>query len=186
MSESDARIGRVMRGLLPETAVRRQFGEPAVLAERMVHHQTPGVSVAVIHNGRLEWARGFGVKEWGAPDPVTEETLFQAGSISKPVFALAVMRLVQTGKLDLDADVNDYLTTWRIPANGDGQSRVTLRQLLGHTAGLTVEGFPGYLASTQLPSMVQILDGKPPANSPPIRSTRLRLTTSAMLWCWIG
>jgi CubicO group peptidase (beta-lactamase class C family) len=135
----------------------------------MTHYETPGVSVAVIHNGRLEWARGFGVREWGAPDPVTDETLFQAGSISKPVFALAVMSLVQSGKLDLDADVNHYLTTWKIPANGDGQPRVTLRQLLSHTAGLTVDGFPGYLRSAPLPSLTQILNGQPPANSPPVR-----------------
>ncbi|MDQ0169326.1 CubicO group peptidase (beta-lactamase class C family) [Paenibacillus tundrae] len=70
----------------------------------------PGVSIAVIHDFKLDWAQGFRVCEAGKPEPVTEKTLFQAASVSKPIFAVAVMRLVQEGKLDLERDVNDYLT----------------------------------------------------------------------------
>jgi CubicO group peptidase (beta-lactamase class C family) len=98
--------------------------------------------------------------KWDAPD-----TLFQAASISKPVFALAVMRLVQEGQLNLDEDVNTYLTSWRISAIENWQPRITLRQLLSHTAGLTVHGFPGYRSSQRLPNTVQILNGEPPANT---------------------
>ncbi len=164
-AEVEARIDRVINGLLPETDVANRYGPKASLKERMAHYHTPGVSIAVVNDGRVEWARGFGVKEWGKPDPVTDETIFQAGSISKPIFAMAVMRLVQDGKLDLDRDVNRYLKSWKVPANESWQPRVTLRQLLSHTAGLTVHGFPGYARSEKIPTVAEILDGRPPANT---------------------
>ncbi len=97
---TEARVLRVLRGLLPETAFRGRYGPPAALAERMAYYHTPGVSLAVVNDGRIEWARGFGVREHGRPEPVTERTLFQAGSISKPIFALAVMRLAQEGRVN--------------------------------------------------------------------------------------
>lgn len=167
-AEIEARIERVVSGLLPETAVRNRFGPKATLKERMAYHHTPGLSIAVIHDGRIEWARGFGVRERGRTEPVTEGTLFQAGSISKPVFALAVMRLVEEGKLDLDEDVNRYLTSWKVPASGGWQPRVTLRQILGHSAGLTVHGFPGYTTTEPRPSVVDVLNGRPPSNTPAV------------------
>src|SRR5688500_2634038 len=165
---TEARVQRVVRGLLPDTAFRNRYGPPASLAERMAHYQTPGVSVACVHDGRIEWARAFGVREHGRSEPVSERTLFQAGSISKPIFALGVMRLVQDGRLDLDEDVNRYLTSWRVPPNGAWQPRVTLRQILSHSAGLTVHGFPGYGVEEKLPSVVQILNGESPANTRPV------------------
>jgi CubicO group peptidase (beta-lactamase class C family) len=161
----EARVQRVLGGLLPETAVRNRYGPPASLTDRMAYYNTPGVSIAVVNDGRIEWARGIGVRERGRPGPVTERTLFQAGSISKPIFALAVMRLVQEGRLDLDEDVNRYLTSWKVPANDAWQPQVTLRQLLGHSAGLTVHGFPGNGFEETLPSLVQVLNGEPPANT---------------------
>ena len=162
-------IEQVITHLLPETALKYQFGPPSRLAERMAYYKTPGVSIAVIHDFSIEWARGFGVRTWGTAEPIQEQTLFQAGSISKPIFALAVLRLVQAQQLDLDADVNAYLTSWQVPANAGWQPRVTLRQLLSHAAGLTVHGFPGYLRSEPLPTVPQILDGQPPANTPAVR-----------------
>jgi CubicO group peptidase (beta-lactamase class C family) len=101
-------------------------------------------------------------------DAVTATTPFQAGSISKPVFALAVMRLVEQGTLDLDADVNGYLSAWRVPANGGWQPRITLRQLLSHIAGTTVHGFRGYPASGPWPTPLEVLQGVPPANTPEV------------------
>ena len=80
----EARIERIVNGLLPETEFSDRYGPPATLKDRMAHDFTPGVSVAVINEGRLEWARGFGVRERGGAEPVTAATLFQAGSISKP------------------------------------------------------------------------------------------------------
>src|ERR1043166_3612680 len=143
--EIEHRIERVISGLLPETAFINRYGAKAALKERMAFYHTPGVSIAVVNHYKIEWARGFGLKEWGKRAPVTEMTLFQAGSISKPIFALAVMRLIEEARLDLDEDVNRYLTSWKVPPNGSWQPRITLRQLLSHSAGLTVHGFPGYL-----------------------------------------
>jgi len=171
MNTTAEQIEQVINGLLPATHLTNQYAAPTTLAARMAHCQAPGVSIAVIHNYEIAWARGFGLCTAGRPAPVTPATLFQAASISKPVFALAVMRMVEAGILDLDEDVNHYLTTWQVPANGDWQPRVTLRQLLSHTAGLTVHGFPGYpnSAGQRIPTVSQILDGQPPANTDSVR-----------------
>jgi CubicO group peptidase (beta-lactamase class C family) len=140
------------------------------LSEMMARFHIPGVSIAVIHNGSIEWARGFGLRQIDGNKPVDAETLFQAGSISKPVAALAALHLVQAGKLSLDADVNTELTTWKLLSSpaANGKS-VTLRELLTHTGGTTVHGFPGYAANAPVPSLVDVLNGEPPANTPAIR-----------------
>jgi len=161
----EQRIESVMNNLLPATAQEGKFSEPKTLSQRLAHHHTPGISIAVINNFEIEWARGFGVCENKTNHQVTSDTLFQAASISKPVFALAVMRLAQEGRLDIDEDVNTYLTSWRVPKVSDWQPRITLRHLLSHTAGLTIHGFGGYPKSTPLPTLIQILNGEPPANT---------------------
>jgi len=139
------------------------------LLDRMMMHGVPGLSVALIDDGRLAWARAYGVREVDGQDTVTPETRFQAGSISKAVTATAVMRLVQEGRLDLDEDVNAYLRSWQVPPNGDWQPRITLRQLLSHSAGTTMHGFFGYSVGDALPSEAKTLDGLPPANTRPVR-----------------
>jgi CubicO group peptidase (beta-lactamase class C family) len=159
------RIERVINNLLPTTVLEGKFGLPKNLRERLAHYHTPGVSIAVINDFEVEWSNGFGTCEAGTTLEVTRDTLFQAASISKPVFALAVMRLVQEGRLNLDEDVNSYLTSWRVPTILDWQPRITLRQLLSHTAGLTLHGFPGYSNSEPRPTTVQVLNGEPPANT---------------------
>lgn len=165
-----ARIDRVVSGLRPTIVIKGEEPVRWTLAERMKHHKVPGLSVAVIDGGRIAWARGIGVKEAGGTDSVTTETLFQAGSISKPTFALAVMRLVQDGRLSLDEDVNVKLTSWKVPGNKfTAKEKVTLRRILSHNAGLTVHGFPGYEAGTPVPTMVQVLDGAKPANTAAVR-----------------
>lgn len=130
-----------------------------------------GVSVAFIEDGRVKWVRAYGVANVAARRPVTPDTLFQAASMSKMVAAAAALRLVEQGRLDLDEDVNSRLKGWKVPASGfTAESKVTLRRLLSHTAGLTVGGFPGYVAGKPVPTVVQILDGQPPANTPAVRS----------------
>ncbi|MCG7378820.1 beta-lactamase family protein [Paenibacillus sp. ACRSA] len=161
----EERIEAIIKRLQPETHLQNKYGQEATLKERMRYYNTPGVSIAVIHDFKLEWARGFGLCEAGKPEAVNETTLFQAASVSKPIFALAVMRLVQEGKLDLDRDVNEYLTSWKIPSVSSWQPKVTLRQLLSHSAGVTIQGFPGYERTNELPTLVQILNGQPPANT---------------------
>lgn len=133
----------------------------------------PGISIAVIEDGKIDWAAGYGVREAGLAAPVTPDTMFLAGSISKPVAAFAALIMVQRGWLELDCDVNAYLTSWQVPANGSWQPRITLRQLFSHSAGTTVEGFRGYRRHEPVPTVPQVLDGAPPANSPPVRVERL-------------
>ena len=154
--------------LLPPAITQGEKPATTKLTERMAALHVPGVSIAVIHGGKIEWAKGYGVVSLeGAP--VTPETLFQAASISKPVTAMAVMHLVQTGKLNLDTDVNQYLKSWKVPSNSlTEKAKVTLRELLSHTAGMTVHGFPGYASDAPLPTLVQVLNGAKPANTPAI------------------
>src|SRR5579875_103428 len=142
--------------------------EPGI--EGVLHAlDVPGVSVAVIDSGEVAWARGFGLRDVARNLPVETDTRFQAASISKPVSALAALRLVEDGNLVLDADVNDYLRSWKVPPVDGWQPRITLRQLLSHSAGLTIHGFPGYRRGRPLPSVVEVLDGKHPANTLPVR-----------------
>ncbi len=165
----ERRIRRIQEGLLPPVVIQGESGQTKKLADRMSDLRVPGVSIAVIHNGRIDWARGIGVARAGGT-AVTPGTLFQAASISKSVTGMAVMRLVQEKKLDLDSDVSQYLRAWTIPPNDfTGQSKVTLRRLLSHTAGITGGFFMGYAFGSRIPSLLQILDGKEPANNPPVR-----------------
>lgn len=164
----DHRIQHVEGDILPSILVTGEPRQKIKLIDRMAELNVPGLSIAVIHNGRIEWARGYGVRSAGGP-LVTPDTLFQAASISKTVTALAALHAVQSGELDLDRDVNQSLKSWKIPANGfTDQTKVTLRELLNHTAGMTVHGFPGYGPTAPLPTTVQVLNGTPPANTPPI------------------
>src|SRR5439155_19858126 len=100
---ADVRIARVLSDLRPEAVVPVRESPAQTLAQRMAYYATPGASIGVVDDGVLAWASGFGVRTMGTPDVVTASTPFQAGSIGKPVFALAVMRLVEQGTLDLDA-----------------------------------------------------------------------------------
>lgn len=166
----DERIRRVENGLLVPIIIKGEPSAAMKLADRMQFYKTPGVSVAVINNGKIEWARGYGVLETSGSKPVTPETLFQAASISKPVAAFAALRLVQENKLNLDEDVNKKLVSWKVPENDfTKEQKITLRELLSHSASLTVHGFEGYSSDKQVPTLLQILDGTAPANSTPIR-----------------
>lgn len=176
------RIRQIQEAIIPASIAKGSAPVTSKLADRMAALHVPAVSIAVIHGGKIEWARGFGVTHTGGP-AVTPDTLFQAASISKPVTALAVMRLVQSGKLDLDADVNTYLKTWKVPENEfTRNSKITLRELLSHTAGMTVHGFPGYASDEPRPTTIQILNGSKPANTPAI----LVDTAPGTIWRYAG
>lgn len=170
--ETVQRRRRVENGLLVEPALPTQDHPEAALLERMKFYNVPGASIAVINDFRVEWAQEYGVREAGTQDPVTAETLFQACSISKAVTAVAALRLVQEGRLKLDEDVNESLVSWQIPPNGTWQPHVTLRQLLTHSAGFG-HGAPGYPLDADIPTLLQVLQGVPPAITPPVRVTTL-------------
>ncbi|HVE73005.1 MAG TPA: serine hydrolase [Thermoanaerobaculia bacterium] len=154
--------------LLPPVVV--EGGESWSIEERLKHYNVPGVSVAVIENGRVVFARGYGYADVEKKRPMTTGTLMLAGSVSKPVTAIAAIDLVERGKLPLDADVNSLLRSWQLPSNELTQNTpVTLRHLLSHSAGTTVHGFPGYKRDEPIPTTKQVLDGAEPANTPPVR-----------------
>jgi CubicO group peptidase (beta-lactamase class C family) len=138
----------------------------AFIHEQMAQRQINGLSLAVIDDFKID-ARAYGTTSRGGP-AVTPATLFQAGSISKPVAAVGALKLIEQGKLSLDDDVNTKLKNWKVPANEfTTTEKVTLRRLLSHTAGLTVHGFPGYAITERIPSAVEVLDGA--GNTAPVR-----------------
>ncbi|HKJ48121.1 MAG TPA: serine hydrolase, partial [Christiangramia sp.] len=118
-------------------------------------------------NGKIKWAKGYGVANTNNGAKVDTNTIFQAASISKPLAALAALQLVENGKLDLDKDVNEYLKDWKVPESEfTKDEKVTLERLLTHTAGMTVHGFPGYKQTDTFPGVIQVLNGK--GNTPRI------------------
>jgi CubicO group peptidase (beta-lactamase class C family) len=166
----DARIQKIEAQVLDIPMGEKEPPLRLSLAQAMQAYNVPGLSVAVIDHYKIAWAKGYGVIGTGSTTPVGTGTLFQAGSISKPVAATAALALVQQGKLSLDEDVNQKLKTWKVPENEfTKDQKVTLRRLMSHTAGLTVHGFPGYDVDAPLPTVVQVLNGEKPANTDPIR-----------------
>ena len=161
-------IARIENHLPPRIRVE---GAPGwTLGERMDRWNIEAVSVAVIDDYRIEWAKAWGVADRETGAPATTETLFQAGSISKPVAATGALRMVELGMLDLDLPVDTFLTSWKLPDNEFTELEpVTIRRLLSHTAGTTVHGFPGYAPWEPVPTVPQVLDGVPPANTAPVR-----------------
>jgi CubicO group peptidase (beta-lactamase class C family) len=167
---TDQRVQRVEANLV---SIPMSGGQPPLqfnLQQLMNALNVPGLTVTVIDDFKPSWTKTYGVTEAGTSTPVTPQTLFQAGSISKPVAATGALYLVEHGKLSLDANVNEYLKTWKVPDNEfTTTQKVTLRRLLSHTAGLTVHGFPGYAVGEPIPTTVQIFNGEKPANTDPIR-----------------
>ena len=151
--------------------VRVRGQRAATLEERMAAYRVRGLSVAVIRDFRIEWAKGYGWADADAGRPVTAETLFEPGSVSKALNAVGVLALAREGRLDLHADVNSYLRSWTFPHGMLTKGkRITLAALLSHTAGLSVRGFWGYRPGDALPTVPQILDGTGPASNEPVRS----------------
>lgn len=134
------------------------------LMERMKECHTSAVSIAIIENFEICEAYAYGVKRRATKEKVTVDTLFQAGSISKPVFAVAVMRLVERGTLDIDTDISEYLVGYDVPTYDNQKHKITLRQILSHHAGLNLHGFAGYQQGQKIPTVEQILTGAFPSN----------------------
>lgn len=154
-------ISSIENNLLPKVQVIGRNYQAKTIKQRMTHYKVPGVSVAVIKDNKLAWAKGYGLANKQTSHKVTTTTLFQAGSISKPIAALAALKLVQQQKIDLDSNINNYLKSWQIPSSAfTKENPVTLRHILSHTGGLTVHGFPGYQRGESLPSNAAVLSGE--------------------------
>jgi len=168
-AEIEGRISKVEKSLIGW--VQTQDQTTWTLAERMTLYNVKGLAIAVVHNYKIEWVRGYGWADESEKRPVNEKTLFQAASISKSLNGIGVLKLVQDKKLDLNADINNYLTSWKFPYDEKSKGeKITTMELLSHTAGINIDGFPGYAAGEELPSLFQILEGQKPANTKAIRS----------------
>lgn len=152
------------------TEVQELIFEDSVISnynilDRMKFYKIPSVSIAVINNGKLEWAKTYGYADIKTKRLANTTTLFQVASISKSVTGLGIMKLVQDGKLSLTKDIRSYLKTWDFPDNEFSKGKtITLKNLLNHTAGLSVHGFIGYTVFDSIPTINQILIGEKPAN----------------------
>ena len=149
-------------------SIAKQTGESATLAERMEYYKTPGVSLAVINDNAIEWVAGYGFLKAGETARVTEKSIFQAASVSKYVTAILTLHFVEKGVLDLDTDVNRFLTSWKVPDSEFTKNKtVTLRYLLSHQAGIPNVNNIKQEAEKPKATLVQILSGKKPALTPP-------------------
>lgn len=164
-----ARFRRIEARLWPGTPLATDPDTGWSVSDRMRAHHVPGMSVAVVHDGRVAWARAYGVREAGAAEAISLHTLFQGGSISKPLASIALLQLVAAGTLSLDAPINTALRRWHVPdTRFTAAVPLTLRHLLTHRGGVTVRGFDGYRRGQPVPSLVEVLQGAAPANSPAI------------------
>ena len=163
------RIERVEKGFHPILLDKNESPLELSIQKLMQMYRVPGLSVAVVDNFKIVWAKGYGVAEAGTMTSVTTDTLFQAGSVSKPVAAVGALHLVEQRKLSLDENVNKRLVSWKVPENNfTKDEKVTLRRIFCHSAGLTVHGFNGYDIDESIPTLLQILNGEHPANNLPI------------------
>lgn len=152
--------------LLAATAASNATAGPDGLRERMLErisaearrHNVPGIAIACIEDGRASWIETVGVEDARTGDPVTPDTVFNVGSVSKVVAAWGVMRLVEDGALTLDDPIADRLSRWRLPGS-EHRDGVTLRRILSHTAGLSLHGYPGFPPGSRLPTLEESLNG---------------------------
>ena len=145
-------------------------GKPYNILDRMAHFKVKGLSMAVVQNYKVVWAKGYGLADEKEKRPVTTATLFKPGSISKSLNAVGVLKLVQANKLNLYKDINDYLRSWKFPYDSVSKGKkITLANLLSHTAGLSVYGgFPGYDIKSKIPINTGNFRWRKPANTPPV------------------
>lgn len=163
----DREIEAIENGLTRAFIRSTETLEKYSIDERMEHYKIPGLSIAVVINGKLRWAKGYGTANSNTGSAVDQNTLFQAASISKPLSALAVLKLVEAKKIHLDSNVNKYLNSWKLDENGLTDEKVpSLRRILSHNAGISVHGFAGYTNSEEMPSLEEVLNGE--GNSPKI------------------
>lgn len=166
--EIEEQIKRVENSLSGRVKIN---GKTYNLQERMAHFKVKGLSIAVVQNYKIVWAKGYGWADEKEKRLVSTQTLFEPGSISKSLNAVAVLKLVQDKKLDLYTDINTYLKSWKFPYDSvSNNKKITLANLLSHSAGLGVHGFPGYDRKEAIPTLMEVLDGKKPSNTPAVRS----------------
>src|SRR5688572_5956569 len=160
-SQNSESIARIENNLFAITRSGADTGIAYSVLERMNHFGVQGMSVTVFDQGKIIWTKGYGFRNKELKLEVDPTTVFQAASISKPVTSVATFKLVNKGLFNLDENINTYLRKWKVPENEfTSESKVTLRGIISHTAGLSVHGFYGYGPNDSIPTVVEILDGK--------------------------
>ncbi len=160
-SLTKSRIRKVEKGLLRAIYLKGQRPEKLSLEARIPFYKVPGVGLAVMDRNGLEWARGYGVRDTHSREPVTTDTIFQAGDLSQPVAAVAALELVDKGLLDLGGDLEPLLRRLLPPGTVPTPvNKVTLRKILTHTDGLPQVGLPGYPQGRKLPPLADLLNGR--------------------------
>ena len=168
-SDEPHRQPPIANGLRPSVHIENMPPTLSSLKERMTYHNVPGVSVAFLQNYVVTWVHTEGVTNSKTNFPVDAQTMFQAASISKPVFATTLMRYREINNLDLDIDVNSLLKNWQLPQHQwQHTSPVTLRRLLSHTAGTNLSNFGGYRIEKKVPSLISLLEGTHKENAAPL------------------
>jgi CubicO group peptidase (beta-lactamase class C family) len=166
-SETEKQIKQVENNMATRVVIN---GKHSTISARMVHYNIKGVSIAVIQNYKMIWARGYGWADEKEKRPVTEKTLFHVASISKSINGMAVLKLAQEKKLDLNSDINKYLVSWKFPYDSvSKEKKITILNLLSHSAGLS-DDLPNYFNTDTLPTVVQQLNGTKPSKGSPVHS----------------
>ncbi len=165
----ESRIHKVEKGLLRAIYLKGQTPEKLPLETRLQFYKVPGASIALMDKDGLEWARGYGVRDAHAREPVTTDTIFQAGTLAQPLAAAAALWLVDQGRLGLDEDVDFRLKSWKVPRNRfTEKAKVTLREILAGSAGFADVEMPGFPVDQKPPSLEDLLEGKPPSGGGPV------------------
>lgn len=161
------RIKEVENNLIPFVPVKGFEGWNII--DRMKYYKVPGVSIAVIKDFKIDWAKGYGLADTTKNIPVSTETMFSAGSISKFLMAVTALKMVENGQITLDQPINNYLSSWKIAENELTQKTpITLRLLLSHSAGTSQSSYFGFTPSQKLPTIVEVLSGAKISETRPV------------------
>lgn len=137
------------------------------IPQLMLEDNIPGVSIAFVDNKKVAWTASFGFKNLSTSEKVTDKTVFTGASLSKPLAAIAALKVVESGKINLDENVNNALIGWNVPDNEFTiDEKVTLRRLIGHSAGIRNDLWSSYLPDQEVPTLTQMLAGQPPSVDP--------------------
>jgi CubicO group peptidase (beta-lactamase class C family) len=163
-SAKDARLAAFETAIVSVEDLGKPNPKTWSIQDRMAAYGVAGTGVAIIEKGKIVWAQGYGVLSANEAEPANAQSIFSAGSVSKLINAALILRLVQAGQINLDVDVNRYLTSWKVPESEFTRAKkVTLRMLLSHTSGFSQSGFPDFEPGEPLPTLLQTLNGQPPA-----------------------
>jgi CubicO group peptidase (beta-lactamase class C family) len=155
---------------LKDGTLTADWMQVGTLSERMKEYKIPGLSIAVVNDFKIDWAKGYGVLKAGEDNAVTTATLFEAASCTKPVSAAAALHYVKRGDLNFDQDVNEKLISWRVPDNEyTAAEKVTLKRLLTHTAGLNRPDTGFGVEEGKTATLSDVLSGRLPATNEPAR-----------------